>query len=75
MHLSDLVTNPATGRLSHTKLWANVACASATGLFVYQGVQGTLGADVWLTYLGTLGCYSAARSWIATRRTKGASDA
>ena len=75
MHLSDLVTNPATGRLSHTKLWANVASASATGLFVYQGVQGTLGADVWLIYLGTLGSYSAARHWIATRREKGAGDA
>lgn len=75
MHPSDLVTNPATGRLSHSKLWANVACGAATGLFVYQGLQGTLDADVWLVYLGVVGGYSAARSWIATRRDKGAADA
>ncbi|EEG08973.1 hypothetical protein [Pseudogulbenkiania ferrooxidans] len=75
MHLADLITNPATGRLSHSKLWANIACASATGMFVYQGVAGTLTAETWLIYLGVVGGYSAARSWIATRRDKGAGDA
>lgn len=68
MGLADLIQNPATGRLSHSKLWANVACAAATGMFVYQGVVGTLTADVWLIYLGVVGGYSAARSWIATKR-------
>ncbi|AAQ59819.1 hypothetical protein [Chromobacterium violaceum] len=68
MGLADLIQNPATGRLSHSKLWANVACAAATGMFVYQGVAGTLTADVWLIYLGVVGGYSAARSWIATKR-------
>ncbi|WP_043617933.1 hypothetical protein [Chromobacterium violaceum] len=68
MGLTDLIQNPATGRLSHSKLWANVACAAATGMFVYQGVAGTLTADVWLIYLGVVGGYSAARSWIATKR-------
>jgi len=68
MRLADLFTNPASGRLSHSKLWANVACATATGMFVYQGVAGTLTAEVWLIYLGVVGGYSAARSWIATRR-------
>ncbi|OHX10278.1 MULTISPECIES: hypothetical protein [Chromobacterium] len=68
MTLADLFTNPTTGRLSHSKLWANVACAAATGMFVYQGVAGTLTAEVWLIYLGVVGGYSAARSWIATKR-------
>ncbi|TCP09259.1 hypothetical protein EV683_12929 [Crenobacter luteus] len=68
MRLADLFTNPASGRLSHSKLWANVACATATGMFVYQGVAGALTAEVWLIYLGVVGGYSAARSWIASRR-------
>ena len=71
MRLSDLVTNPASGRLSHSKLWANIAYASATGMFVYQGVAGVLTAETWLIYLGAVGGYSAARSWIATRRGQG----
>lgn len=76
MSLGDLFKNPATNRLSHSKLWANVACASATGMFIYQGVAGTLTAEVWLIYLGVVGGYSAARSWIATRRdAKGGADA
>ena len=76
MSLGDLFKNPATNRLSHSKLWANVACASATGMFIYQGVAGTLTAEVWLIYLGVVGGYSAARSWIATRRdAKGGTDA
>lgn len=68
MKVSDLFTNPATGRLSHSKLWANVACAVATAMFIQQGWRHTLGADIWLAYLGMVGGYSAARSWIATRR-------
>ena len=68
MALSELFTNPATGRLSHSKLWANVACATATGMFVYQGIAGQLTTDTWLVYLGVVGGYSAARSWIATKR-------
>ena len=68
MNVSDLFTNPATGRLSHSKLWANVACAVAPAMFIQQGWRGTLGADIWLAYLGTVGGYSAARSWIATKR-------
>ena len=68
MTLSDLFTNPVSGRLSHSKLWANVACATATGMFVYQGIAGQLTTDTWLVYLGVVGGYSAARSWIATKR-------
>ncbi|OQS35587.1 hypothetical protein B0T40_12665 [Chromobacterium haemolyticum] len=76
MSLGDLFKNPATNRLSHSKLWANVACAAATGMFIYQGISSALTPDVWLIYLGVVGGYSAARSWIATRRdAKGGADA
>lgn len=75
MHLAELVTNPESGRLSHTKLWANVACAAATGMFVYQGVKDTLTADTWLIYLGLVGGYAAALRLIAAWRGKGAGNA
>ncbi|HGH6412592.1 TPA: hypothetical protein ACJMFI_001915 [Neisseria meningitidis] len=29
-----MVSNPATGKISHTKLWANVAAAAMTWKFV-----------------------------------------
>ena len=32
--LGGLVSNPATGQVSHTKLWANVAAAAMTYKFV-----------------------------------------
>ena len=31
MPLRDLIANPRSQRLSHSKLWANIACAAATG--------------------------------------------
>lgn len=32
--LSGLISNPATGTISHTKLWANIAAAAMTTKFV-----------------------------------------
>lgn len=68
MRLSELISNPDSGRLSHTKLWANVACATATGMFVFQGVKAALTAETWLIYLGLVGGYSAALRLIAAWR-------
>lgn len=74
MKLSDLVTNPQTNRLSHTKLWANVACAASTAVFIKQGFAGTLSSDGWLVYLGVVGGYAVAQRWLANRKT-GATNA
>ncbi|STQ91384.1 hypothetical protein [Iodobacter fluviatilis] len=73
MPLSDLITNPQTKRLSHSKLWANVACAASTAVFIKQGWAGTLSSEGWLVYLGVVGGYAVARHWLATR--KGGFDA
>jgi hypothetical protein len=73
MKLSDLITEPNTGRLSHSKIWANIACASATVVFVRQGWAGTLSADIWFAYLGIVGGYAVAQRWLASR--KGGTDA
>jgi hypothetical protein len=58
MALRDLITG-VDGKLSHAKLWPNVASAVATGMFVYQGVTRQLTIDTWLVYLGCVGGYSA----------------
>lgn len=58
MNLIDLITGH-DGKLSHSKLWPNVAAAVSTGMFVYQGVTRQLTVDVWLVYLACVGGYSA----------------
>ncbi|CAB3764171.1 hypothetical protein [Paraburkholderia humisilvae] len=58
MALRDLITG-VDGKLSHAKLWPNVASAVATGMFIYQGVRDKLTLDVWIVYLTSVGGYSA----------------
>jgi hypothetical protein len=55
MNLKDLITDAGTGQLSHTKLWANIAYASATVAFLYAVHKDSATADVWLIYLGVVG--------------------
>lgn len=62
--LSGLITNPATGKISHSKLWANVAAGAATYKFIALPV---LDADIWIAYLGLVGGYAVARKWLSTR--------
>ncbi|MCA8058117.1 hypothetical protein [Burkholderia cepacia] len=76
MHISDLITGH-DGKLSHAKLWPNVAAAVATGMFIYQGYRNQLTFDTWLIYLGCVGGYSALIQAIGAyrgRALKGASD-
>ncbi|KUM02284.1 hypothetical protein KIF53_18045 [Chromobacterium subtsugae] len=68
MRLSDLVRGPHSRRLSHSRLWANVACAAATAMFVVDGWRGTLTPDLWLIYLGVVGGYSASLRLISAYR-------
>ncbi|GHD63803.1 hypothetical protein [Jeongeupia chitinilytica] len=75
MKILELISNPDTGRLSHTKLWANVACAASTGVFIYQGIKGTLTVEAWAVYLGLVGGYVAALRYIAALREKATATA
>jgi hypothetical protein len=68
MNIKELFLNDG-GNLSHTKLWANIACASATAVFIKIGWTGTMQADVMLTYLGSVGGYSAVLRLIAAKYT------
>jgi hypothetical protein len=55
MKLADLITDSGTGMVSHTKVWANIAYASATVAFGYMVYKNTASADIWLIYLGGIG--------------------
>lgn len=60
--LSGLLNNPATGRLSHTKLWANVAAAVMTWKFVQMPEPPEW---LWLVYGGSVGGYALIKRGMA----------
>lgn len=69
--LLELVTDEQTGRLSHTKLWPNVANTVATILFMRLGWKDQLTVEVWWAYLCSVGGYTAVmRLAQALRRRK-----
>ncbi|OOS08061.1 hypothetical protein SAMN02745664_101266 [Moraxella cuniculi DSM 21768] len=64
MKILDLITNPQTGKLSHTRLWANVASLVATVQFIRLNTDDW---QLWLVYLGSVGGYAVARKFLASR--------
>lgn len=60
--LLELFTNPATNRLSHTRLWANVASLTATVQFIRLNTDDW---QLWLVYLASVGGYAVARRFLA----------
>lgn len=67
-YFGGLVNNVATGQLSHSKLWANVAAAAATYKFI---ALPDLDAEIWVAYLGIVGGYAVAMKWIAAKHENG----
>ena len=65
MGIFDIFKNPATGRVSHSKLWANVACAAGTYKFL---ILPDPSVEVWAVYLGIVGGYAVARSLVSVKR-------
>lgn len=60
--LGGLVTNPAAGHISHTKLWANVAAACLT----YKFMQTADAAEwLWWAYGSMVGGYALIKRGIA----------
>lgn len=75
MKITDLLTSD-DGRLSHTKLWSNVAYLIATVVVLIMACNGTLGIDVFGTYLGVVGAHNALSKWVGTHyRTRLAQQA
>lgn len=60
--LGGLITNPATGHISHTKLWANVAAAAMTVKFVLEQNPPEW---LWWAYGGMVGGYALIKRGIA----------
>lgn len=65
MRILDIFKNPTTGNVSHSKLWANVACAAGTFKFVMLPDPS---AEIWAVYLGIVGGYAVARSLVSVKR-------
>lgn len=71
MNWRDLITDSADrSRVSHTKVWSNVAYAASTFVFVMQALKETLTPEVWLIYLGVVGAHSAASKLLSLRSGK-----
>ncbi|MBI5058943.1 hypothetical protein HZB60_04055 [candidate division KSB1 bacterium] len=67
MPLKDLITDAATGQLSHAKIWANVAYATATLIVIIMAVNGTLGGEIFLCYLAGVGMSAAASKFASMK--------
>ncbi len=72
MRIFDIFKNPATGGISHSKLWADVACAAGTFKFVMLPDPS---AEIWAVYLGIVGGYAVARSLVSVKRQEVENDA
>lgn len=60
--LGGLISNPATGQISHTKLWANIAAACLT----YKFMQTENAAEwLWWAYGSMVGGYALIKRGIA----------
>lgn len=60
--LGGLFTNPATGQISHTKFWANVAACAMTYKFA---LQPDAPEWLWWAYGGMVGGYALIKRGIA----------
>ena len=59
--LGGMVNNPNTGKLSHSKVWANIAAAAMT----YQFIAAPAPEWQWWAYGGMVGGYGLAKRGIA----------
>jgi len=68
MRLSDLIVDPGTGMLSHTKLWTHIAYATVTATFLHMSVSGNPpGLDLWLVYLGIVGGHGLVSKFLSLK--------
>lgn len=71
MRALELITDCATGQLSHTKLWTNIAYFAATIAFIRYAVFSDSPFDMWLwlTFLGIVGGHNVASKALSIRKT------
>lgn len=61
--LLELVTDSATGNLSHTKIWSHVAYATVT----YKFIVSEQPVEIWFIYLGIVGSHNVLNNWITKK--------
>ena len=57
--LTDLVTDPYSGKLKETLLWSNLGKLSALSWFSYKCYDGADSEWLWLIVMGVLTCHAA----------------
>ena len=68
--IRDLFTNPCTGKLSQTRVWANVAYTAATFVVVKTAILGQITADLLLVYLAATTVHGGVSKYLALKRDK-----
>lgn len=71
MSIRDLFISQGSGRLSHTKLWTNIAYLVASAVVLLQAHRGTLQTEMMMVYLAIVGTHGAASKWLSLRYTRG----
>lgn len=71
MKLSDLIRDPGTGMLSHTKLWANFGYAALTAGFVWDAFHGGLTDMKIFAYGAVVAGSATASKFLSMRYGKG----
>lgn len=67
MRLEDILADPGTGQLSHTKVWNNIANAVATYVVVDLHREGKLSIEWMLLYLAVVGGVAVLSKWTSMR--------
>jgi hypothetical protein len=67
MNIKDLITDFGTGRLSHTKLWSNIANLTATCIVIIQAINGSLLVDIFIAYLVFVGASSLGSKFLSMK--------
>lgn len=65
MSIKDLITDFGTNRLSHTKVWSNIANATATAIVIVQAFKGVLLVDIFIVYLVFVGASSLGSKFLS----------
>lgn len=74
MRILDLITDAATGQMSHTKLWANIGYGAMTYAFLADALSGGF-TDMKLFAYGAIVAGSATASKMISYNSKGVSNA
>lgn len=70
MRAADLFRDPAHGGLSHTRLWANVACFISTGVIIWYAVNLVLTTEMLALYLFISTGVAGVSKWVSLTRNR-----